>query len=287
MHPDNIHATQHRQRYRECHAFDDAQAQDRAFGSGAADSRPAARAGLREAFLPRIPDSAPVLEIGPFAGPALKGPHVRYADVLSREGLRERAVANGIDPTGCPEIHYVLSDFDLDKIEDRFATVFSSHCIEHQPDLVRHFQSVERLLTEKGRYFLIIPDKRFCFDHFLPESSIADVMTAYVRRHKVHEVGSVIEHWALTTHNDTARHWQGDHGEARIARSTEELTRALREYEADPTRYIDVHAWQFTPLSLQEIVRLVNALGLTTLRPVEVYSTPAGRNEFCVILEKA
>src|SRR5271166_3184824 len=248
---------------------------------GIGEGRSGAKGGLREDLPQRIPPNEPVLELGPFASPVARGKNVRYADVLSTTALRKRAIECGIDPAGCPDIEYVLSDFDLSKIAGKFSAVISSHCIEHQPDLVRHLQSVEALLADSGRYLLIIPDKRYCFDHFLPATSIADVMTAYMRRHRVHEVGSIIEHWALVTHNDTGRHWNGDHGEPHIANTMEPLTRALREYEADPTRYIDVHAWQFTPISFLDLMRLLNELGLVRLSALEVHNTPRGRNEFC------
>jgi hypothetical protein len=253
---------------------------------GIREGRAGAIGGLREEFVPRAPRNLPVLELGPFANPALRGMNIRYADVLSTTELRVRAVDCGMDPAGCPEIHYVLTHFDLSRITEKFSAVFSSHCIEHQPDLVRHLQSVEMLLSDQGQYLLIIPDKRYCFDHFLPETSIADIMTAYVRNQRVHEVGSIIEHWALTTHNETERHWNGDHGQPHICNTMEPLTRALREYQADPMRYFDVHAWQFTPKSFLDLILLLNDLNLTTLSPVEVHNTPWGRNEFCAILEK-
>jgi hypothetical protein len=142
------------------------------------------------------------------------------------------------------------------------------------------------LLPDRGQYLLIIPDKRYCFDHFLPETSIADIMTAYTRKHTVHEIGSIIEHWALTTHNDTLRHWKGDHGQPHIATNLEPLRRALREYEANPTGYFDVHAWQFTPQAFCDLIRLLNELRLISLVPVELHNTAWGRNEFCAILEK-
>jgi SAM-dependent methyltransferase len=279
-------ADYYRATYQDVRGFDATAAESHFNTHGLREGRQGASGGIREEFIQRLPTDGLILEIGPFAGPTIRGIHVRYADVLSREGLRARARSLGIDPDGVPEIHYVLNDFDLSRIDARFAAVVSSHSIEHQTDLVRHFQAVENLLEEHGRYCLIVPDKRYCFDHFLPESSIADVMTAYFRRNTVHDVGSIIEHWAMTTHNDTERHWAGDHGQPRLAESTEQLSHAIATYAADPTAYIDVHAWQFTPVSFAGIVRLLHELGLTRLRPAAIHNTPTGRNEFCAILEK-
>jgi len=263
---------------------DDAARHYREFGRN--EGRVGAAAALREKFIEGLPNQRPVLEVGPFASPLARGENVKYADVLTTAGLRARAVELKLDPDGCPAIDYPLPTLDLDGIPERFGAVLSCHSIEHQPDLVRHVQAVERLLEPGGSYFLVVPDKRYCFDHFLPETSIADVMTAYVRRRKVHEVGSVIEHWALTTHNDAMRHWDGDHGQPRIRENLDALRYALREYQADPDRYIDVHAWHFTPDGFHELFGLIHKLELTSMRPVSVYDTPAHRQEFCAVLTK-
>ncbi len=277
----------YRATYQDISGFDAVAAETHFRDYGIGEGRMGTPGGLREEFVAQFPTDGLLLEIGPFAGPTAHGPHVRYADVLSQDQLRARATANGIDPTGCPEIHYVLHDFDLNRIPDTFKGIVSSHCVEHQPDLVAHFQAVERLLEPGGRYFLLVPDKRYCFDHFLPESSIADVMTAHLRGNTVHDVGSIIEHWAMTTHNDSERHWRGDHGRPNLDDSTEQLAKAIAAYQAAPGTYIDVHAWQFTPVSFARIVELLHDVGLTRLRPTGVHNTPWGRNEFCIPLEKA
>lgn len=262
----------------------DAQLVEHYYNYGIAEGRLACPEGVRDGFIDLIPRDRLVLEIGPFANPALRGANVRYADVLSTEQLKERALQHGLQPDSCPEIHYVLPDLDLAKIPEKFDTIISSHCIEHQPDLVRHLHAIEELLSPGGRYFVIVPDRRFCFDHFIPESSIADVVSAHLRKPRVHDVGSVIEHWALTTHNDTHRHWQGDHGRQHIEESLAPLEGAIREYQADPSKYIDVHAWQFIPYSFYKIIDLLGRMGWILLKPIVVFPTVRPRNEFCAVL---
>jgi SAM-dependent methyltransferase len=104
------------------------------------------------------------LEIGPVRLPVLSGPNVRYCDVLDTEQLRRRAPDHGVDPTSVPAIDYVMKNCSLDDIPVQFDAILSSHAIEHQPDLVGHLQQVERRLAPGGRYFVLAPDKRFCFD---------------------------------------------------------------------------------------------------------------------------
>jgi SAM-dependent methyltransferase len=251
---------------------------------GMAEGRLACPEGVREGFIALIPRTGPVLEIGPFASPALSGAHVRYADVLTTDELRSRARALGLNAELCPEINYALPTLDLSAIQEKFAAVISSHCIEHQPDIVRHLQDVERILAPNAWYFVIVPDKRYCFDHFLPESTIADVVSAHFRKACVHDVGSVVEHWALTTHNDSSRHWEGNHGRPNIEATIEPLKQAIAECRANPERYIDVHAWQFTPASFHQVINLIADLGWTSLRPIVAFPTVRPRNEFCAVL---
>lgn len=238
---------------------------------------------VRENLLAFIDDDSTILEIGPFWQPLKRGPKVEYLDILDADQLRARAVATGGDPAGVPPvIHHVGG---LDAVGRSFDVVLSSHAIEHQPDLVRHLQAVERILMPGGAYVLIVPDKRYCFDHFIAESTIADVIEAYAEGRTVHTLKSVIEHRALTTHNVPLRHWQGDHGKADRDRAARTRA-AIDEYGRAAGGYIDVHAWYFTPPAFRAILTTLRELGLVGLDIAGLYHPAYGRNEFCAILRR-
>jgi SAM-dependent methyltransferase len=238
---------------------------------------------LRENLLAFIGDDQTVLEIGPFYTPLKRGPNVHYLDVLDAAELRARAQRIGADPAGVPEvIHHVGG---LEAVDRHYDAVLSSHAIEHQPDLVRHLQQVERILNPGGGYFLIIPDKRYCFDHFLAESTVADVLQAHREQRTRHTLKSVIEHRALTAHNQSLRHWQGDHGNPERNRTTR-VRAAIEEYDAAAGAYIDVHAWYFTPPTFGSIMNTLRELDLIALEVAGVYHPAYGRNEFCAILKR-
>lgn len=203
--------------------------------------------------------------------------------MLSADQLRERAASLGMDPANCPaRIDYVGNLADVDA---RFDAVVSAHAIEHQPDLVAHLEQVAAILAPGGRYYAIVPDKRFCFDHFIPESSIATIVAAHRGEQRQHTLRSVIEHVALTTHNDPGRHWCGDHGTPLGPDEAMRVEAALKLYGDGDGGYIDVHAWYFTPASFRTNVELLFRLGLTRMRAIAVYDTPRDRQEFCAILE--
>lgn len=226
------------------------------------------------------------LEIGPFDCPVLAGANVRYFDLMDQQGLAKRAAELGRPHGRTPRIDYVSPTGDLGVVGDAaFDAVLSAHVVEHQPDLVRHFREVARILRPGGIYVAIIPDKRYCFDHFIRDSTIADVLDMHVAGARTHRLKSVIEHRAMTCHNDPARHWAGDHGDGRI--SLEAVRRALDEYAAAAGGYVDVHAWQFHPVQFRTIAEQLVALGLSELRPVRVYGTVRDSFEFIAVLERA
>lgn len=254
---------------------------------GRGEGRIATTAVPRHNFLKLLPRNRNriVLEIGPFAKPSAKGPNVKYFDVMDRVGLVKRAEAIPEPTENIPEIDFVSPVGDLSVVDIKASAVLSSHCIEHQPDLVRHLQQVEHILEEDGCYFVIVPDKRYCFDHYLPESTIAEVLEAHHEKRTIHTCANVVAHYALTTHNDPAKHWKGDNGP--VPRDSERVAHAIKAFEAANGAYLDVHSLIFTPHSFREILATLFAMKLTKLRPVRVYDTPEGWNEFCAILQKS
>lgn len=248
-------------------------------------SRAASAPVSRSGFISSIPCDEPILEIGPFDRPWLSGPEVRYFDVLSQDKLKARAATEPRrDPEGCPFIHYVSPTGDLSIVDAEFAAVFSSHCIEHQPDLIHHLREVGRMLRPGGRYYLIVPDKRFCFDHFLPESTVDDIRSAKGRSH--HTEKAITEHAIGTTHNNNLLHWLGVHGRAR---TNDPSAQALNEEflkRARSGEYVDVHAWQFTPASFRRAIQSLHEEGEIRLKPTSVYDTGFGMIEFMAILTR-
>lgn len=255
---------------------------------GYSEGRHAASLAVRENLIAAASEEKTILEIGPFGKPVVTGKNVAYFDVLDAKALIERAKALNYQIESVPEIDWVSPDGDLSVVKKSYHAVISSHAIEHQPDLIRHLQQVAKILKPGGAYYLMIPDKRFCFDHFLAESTIADLMQAHREERRRHTLASVIEHRALTTHNDAAAHWRGEHGEQRSGTALAEAVQAaIDEFDAAGGGYIDVHAWKFTPRSFVDLVTALHAMDLSPLVVESVLGTPRDRVEFTAILRKA
>ena len=250
---------------------------------GEAEGRRANRLATRADFVGLIPPDADALEIGPFFRPLLAGPNVRFFDVLSQADLLARAREIGETQPSVPIIDFVSPTGDLSIVNQSFSYVVSSHCLEHQPDIVTHLKQVERIMWPGGRYFVLVPDKRYCFDAFIPESTIAEVMDAHYERRTAHLLKSVIEHRALTTHNDPVRHWAGDHG-VRLHNHVVRVKAAVKEYEAAGGNYIDVHAWYFTPENASLLMTTLRDLGHISLNLERVYPSRRPALEFWMVL---
>ncbi|MCW6511462.1 class I SAM-dependent methyltransferase [Lichenifustis flavocetrariae] len=275
----------YRKSYPDLQHMDRTTAEDHWHQFGIREGRLGSRLAIRENFIPFLSEETSILEIGPFGKPVVTGPHVSYFDVLSQDDLKARAERIGLDPDRVPAIDWVSPVGDLSIVDRRFTAVVSSHCVEHQPDLIRHLKAVANVLKAGGRYYLVVPDKRFCFDALIPESSVADIIEA--RGATVHKLLSVIEHRAFTTHNDTSRHWAGDHLDDTHWESVLPRTNAaLKEFEAAAGGYVDVHAWQFTPDSFRAVMAALHRKGLIDLVVERVYQTAFHKNEFTAVLCK-
>lgn len=277
----------YRARYPDLRALSDRRLVEHYERHGRREGRQASAPARRAGFVPLFADIRPILEIGPFNKPMVAGDGVFYFDVMDREALEKRAQTIGRKGV-VPHIDFVSPTGDLSIIDRSFAAVCSAHCIEHQPDLLDHFKQVGRLLGAGGRYFLAIPDKRFCFDHFIPESTVADIIEAHEQKHRVHSLANIVRQVGLSTHNGAPRHWAADHADAGYREGIpDRLRKALKVYQSANGRYIDVHAWRFTPKSFRQICELLFEAGLSPLEPVRVYDTPRPTPEFTAILEKA
>lgn len=248
----------------------------------------------RTAFLQLIPSAGTLLEIGPFFAPGFSKHErdVQYIDALSTAELEDRArdmpAAQG---KTIPHIDYVWRGQPYHElVSRRFENAFSSHAIEHQPCMIRHLNDVSSILVGGGRYFLAIPDKRYCFDHFLAESTIADLVEAYTKKRSYHSIKNVLEHHFLITHNDPRRHWAGDSGRnpAWSSLGDEQAGRLLKEVRQllSKSTYVDVHAWKFTPDTFRSVMHNLLQLGMTDFSVERLYPTLKGKNEFYAILHK-
>jgi SAM-dependent methyltransferase len=285
--PPEFDANIYKKLYKNIAYYDDASLLSHYENQGKKEGKRAFCLENRLDFVDLIPRDKSVLELGPFFRPLMSGKNVSYFDILDKEALVLRAKALGFpsEASNCPDIHFVSSTGDLSIVNEKFDFVLSSHVIEHQPNLVGHLKQVENILKPNGHYFLMAPDRRYTFDYFIPESNIAQVITAYLDNKKLHSLCSILEQTGLTTHNDSQQHWKGEHGEENLSIISQKIRDKLAAQATDG--YVDVHAWYFTPDSFRKIMTILNLLAYTQFKIERIYNTLYGTNEFWVILKKS
>jgi SAM-dependent methyltransferase len=283
--PPEFDANFYQSTYPDLHGFTEEQLSDHYRMFGANEARLPNRIPDRRGFVGEIPPSAATLEIGPFFSPIIRGHNVKYFDVLSQEKLLQRARMLGQSEAAPPHIDYVSANGELAVVDSRFDFVVSSYCLEHQPDLIKHLRDVEAILKPGGCYLALVPDKRFCHDHFMAESTIAGVLDAHYTRRTTHSLRSIIEHVALSTHNDHVRHWDGDHGE-QFQDLDARIRTSIEAYERANGTYVDVHSWYFTPASAVQILATLRRMGHVGLQCIRCYDTRKYQNDFWLVLQR-
>ena len=253
---------------------------------GVSEGRVSNRLMDRDSFSQLASQQSSIMEIGPFASPLLRGSNVKYADVLSTEELRLKAESIGISTALIPNIDFTISG-EMIETDESFGAIISSHVIEHSPNLIGHLQQVEDLLDIRGIYFLLIPDHRYCFDHYQTCSSLSEVLEAHVERRVKKSFRSVFLETFNTTHNDSLRHWSDDHGQVRNLEAKEFKNLCTSYQGNNPEEYYDVHSWFFTPNSFSKILKQLNEMGLSGLVLEHIYPTRRFANEFWLILRKS
>lgn len=225
----------------------------------------------------------PCLEIGPSYNPILpkaEGFETTVYDELSKEELVRKFETHPVNVKLIEEVDIVGGG--LRGLSGRkFQAIVASHVVEHSLDLVTFLNDCAGLLGPAGRLFLIVPDKRYCFDHFRSLTSTGHVLDAHFSKRTRH-LGAVFDHHISAVTRRGAVMWDATvKDDTKFVHSFEQAARALRDAQ-ETTGYYDCHEWVFTPSSFRMVLQDLNRLGLITLAEDEFHPSIAG--EFFVAL---
>jgi len=112
----------------------------------------------------------------------------------------------------------------------------------------RFFKSVSCLLKHQGILSLAVPDKRFCFDYFLPVSLTGDVLEAHAERRTRHSKKALYNSIAYKRSRRRRRFMDARHCSS-APRSFPDRDVHTAKYVYDEHResadapYVDAHAW--------------------------------------------
>lgn len=251
------------------------------------------RPSLRQHFVALYaPKAGPGLEIGPShspLAPKAEDFHVEILDHATAQDLRTKYRNAGVNIDHIEEVDFVWRGEPLPETVGRqscYDWIVASHVIEHTPDLVGFLADCQALLHETGRLILVIPDKRYCFDHFQNLTSTGDVLDAHQLGRTRPSPGRIFDHYANAVRkgrSGTLSWHRHAPGALRLAHGTEEARDAWRNAQTGD-EYIDVHNWRFTPESFRFIIDDLRDLGLLELGITDGPTGAAG--EFCACLQR-
>ena len=243
-----------------------------------------------EKILFRINTACPGLEIGPGYQPVLKkssGYNVKTIDFLDKEGLIKKFAADNLDTSGVEDVDYIWCGeplYELTGHEYQYNYVIASHLIEHTPDFIGFLNDVSRLLTSDGVLSLVIPDKRYCFDHFRPLTGLSQIIDAHFQKRTLHSPGTGAEHFLSYVSGNGQPGWgNASRVTYQLRHTIEETIHLINEIREKDT-YFDLHAWCFTPKSFTFLMGCLAELKLIDLYLDTIFPTTG--IEFFVTLSK-
>jgi SAM-dependent methyltransferase len=243
----------------------------------------------RAELLASIDRSARIIEIGASFNPVAPkagGWRTMTVDHASRADLVKKYASHpGIDLSRIEDVDFVWVSGALAEVVPRplhgtFDAFVASHVIEHTTDLIDFFDTAETLLAPGGIVFLVVPDKRYCFDYFRPVTMTGEVLHANASHRSRHIRSAVFTHFAYAVLNGDGGAWgQNAVREFDFCHTFDEAYQQFLNVSEDPSgAYVDIHAWQFTPASFELLLLELARLQKTDWKVQRI--TPATGCEF-------
>ena len=228
-----------------------------------------------------------ILELGAFGNPVFLrelGDDVKYLDWFSKQELIEMHASSAKQNfERLVDIDFVVKDHNfVPYISDRFNLISASHVIEHIPDLISWLNQLDELLVDGGLVCLAIPDRRYTFDYFRPETEATAVVRAYEEKLNRPSKWQIAESFYYHQKIDINELWAGKKPQRFTPRF--DLGTAIRMAEERSKVYTDTHCWVFTPSSLERLIADLNDGRFIDLHIKSIEPTRKGLNEFWAIL---
>jgi hypothetical protein len=255
---------------------------------GRAEGRTLFPTNRRQKLLSFIDPNRLGLEIGPSHSPICpkwEGYNVEILDHASQDDLKTKYAEHAVDLNHIEPVDFVWhgeSYKDLTGRTHEYHWVVVSHVIEHTPDLIRFIQNCEDILhPDGGALVLAVPDKRYCFDHLRPKSSLASVIDAYEAKRTVHSVGTAAEYGLNVCRIPPGKDWDAATVSDFDIIHSQAYALGLMQ-DARNSKFNDLHAWCFTPSSFRLMIVDLCALGFIRSREIGFFDTVG--NEFIIAL---
>lgn len=258
-------------------------------------------------FINLIDQNKNILEIGPLHNPCMdqSKSNIKNMDYFTKEELIEIYKNDkNVDLSKIYEVDYVIKE-DIkynEIIREKFDICFSSHNIEHTPCIITFLNNISSILNNNGFMFLCIPDFRYCFDRFRNETTIFDILDAYLSKKNKPSFINLMESRYLTTNNNSIEHWNRlldsrnniflqindkyKFNNEQTSNIINNFDSIIEHYDITKQKYIDTHCWKFNPNNFNQIINILYIKKLIDFKICRIYPTLKYSNEFYVILNK-
>ena len=231
------------------------------------------------------------LEIGPLHNPLVRKSEgtVLYVDHADTDFIKKATQDPNINNDEIVDIDIIWGDRPLkDLVPHPMDYAVASHVIEHVPDMIGWLKDLHGALKEDGLICLAIPDRRFTYDLLRPESTIGEMVEAYLLRARRPPARHLFDKLALQAVFPKAQGWEDDLFVQSLPRE-ERLPDAYRlaERVAATVDYVDAHCWVFTPESFLDVVERLSHIGLFPFAIEYFHPTEYGDYEFYTRLRKS
>lgn len=233
------------------------------------------------------------LEIGALCRPFVRKSDgsIFYVDHTDTETLKRKyQQASDVDVGSIVHVDAVWGENNLyNAVGGRlFEYVIASHVIEHVPDFISWLCELASILKKTGEVRLIIPDKRYTFDHLRQPSRLADVMLSYLKQAKVPQAHSILDFALNASKNNVIGALNGSQifKDQDLHYSWQQAMGLAMDAEVN-SNYHDIHCWAFTPQSFASIMERVTSMGLIDFACESFCSTAENDIEFFITLRRS
>jgi len=242
-------------------------------------------------------DHGPGLEIAPLHNPIMRKSDwdVSYVDIVSTDELIEHY---DHDPN-VPNEDVAVVDYPLtgpdgsirplsEVAKDRapFSWVVASHVIEHVPDLITWLDDLAALLRDDGALVLAVPDTRYSFDAYRPQTTVGQMLQAHHQQDVVPSVRAVYDYLRSASTITAVEAWANQRPGLAASRCHDLPVVLARLDNAKAGVYVDSHVWTFQPSTLIEQINELGRLGLCEFIVEKVQNTRPNELEFYAVLRR-
>lgn len=233
------------------------------------------------------------IEIGPLVNPMVRKNEsdVHYVDRATTEELKKwysKDPALNVDDI--MDISYVWGDQSLAQAtggQEQFDYCIASHVIEHIPDLITWLNEISSVLKPGGIASFAVPDRHYTFDYLRPETTLADLVDAHLKKLRKPSTRQIYDHFANFAEVDVMAAWSKEFKPEQLQRkNTKERIYGVCKEALENDKYIDSHCSVFSFDSFFTLLQGISELGLLDFRVKKVFPTKRGMFEFFVQLEK-